>query len=123
MRAPAGAPARAEPDVPPALAGCRILQPPVSAGGMRIGVVHDSRARTYTAVVAVHSHAFVLLGTDDKRRRVEAWARVLAGLAREGSTVHRVQWIERSLPDDGDAMARYLAEGLTLPATSPAARS
>jgi hypothetical protein len=114
---------RAAPDVPPALAGCRILQPPVSVGGMRIGVVHDARARTYTAVVAVHSHAFVLLGADDKHRRVDAWARVLAGLAREGSTVHRVQWIERSLPDDGDAMARYLAEGLTLPATSPAARS
>src|SRR5205807_3091351 len=28
-----------------------------------------------------------------------------------------------SRPDDGDAMARYLAEGMTLPASSPAARS
>jgi Putative type VII ESX secretion system translocon, EccE len=118
-----GGRSRPEPDVPPVLAGCRILQPPVSVGGMRIGVVHDARARTYAAVLAVQSHAFVLLGADDKHRRVDAWAKVLAGLAREGSAVHRVQWVERSLPDDGDAMARYLAEGLTLPTTSPAARS
>jgi hypothetical protein len=115
--------ARSSPEVPPVFAGCRILQPPVSVGGMRIGVLHDARARTYTAVVTVQSRAFVLLGADDKHRRVDGWARVLAGLAREGSAVHRVQWVERSLPDDGDAMARYLAEGLTLSATSPAARS
>jgi hypothetical protein len=114
---------RSSPNPPSVLAGCRILQPPVGVGGMRIGVVHDARARTYTAALAVQSHAFVLLGADDKHRRVDAWARVLSGLAREGSAVHRVQWVERSLPDDGDAMARYLADGLTVPATSPAARS
>src|SRR5205807_9548562 len=28
-----------------------------------------------------------------------------------------------SRPDDGDAMARYLAEGMTTPASTPAARS
>ena len=118
-----GGDTRSAPAPPPVLTGCRILQPPVGVGGMRIGVVHDARARTYTAVLTVQSHAFVLLGADDKHRRVDAWARVLAGLAREGSAVHRVQWVERSLPDDGDAMARYLAEGLTVPRASPAARS
>jgi hypothetical protein len=85
--------------------------------------VHDARARTYTAVVALKSRDFVLLGEEDKHRRVDAWARVLAGLAREGSAVHRVQWVERSLPDDGDVMSRYLSDGLALPLTSPAARS
>jgi hypothetical protein len=114
---------RSSPELPAVLAGCRILQPPVGVGGMRIGGVNVARARTYTAVLAVQSRAFVLLGAEDKHRRVDAWARVLAGLAREGSAVHRLQWVERSLPDDGDAMARYLADGLTVPAASPAARS
>ncbi len=114
---------RAPADLPPVLVGCRILQPPLSVGGMRIGVVHDARARTYTAVMAVPSRAFVLLSADDKHRRVDAWAKVLAGLAREGSAVHRIQWVERSLPDDGEAMARYLGEGLTEPGSSAAARS
>ena len=110
-------------ELPRCLAGCRILQPPVGVGGMRIGVVHDGPARTYTAVLAVQSRAFALLGADEKQRRVDAWAKVLAGLAREGSAVHRVQWVERSLPDDGDAMARYLADGMMLPSTSAPARS
>jgi hypothetical protein len=112
-----------ESELPPTLAGCRILQPPAGVGGPRIGVVHDGRARTYTAVVALKSRAFVLLGEEDKHRRVDAWARVLGGLAREGSAVHRVQWVERALPDDGDVMTRYLSDGLALPLTSPPARS
>ena len=36
-----------------------------------------------------------------------AWARVLAALAREGSDVHRIQWIESCLPDDGGAVRRH----------------
>jgi hypothetical protein len=41
---------------------------------------------------------FPLLGNEERHARVAAWAEVLAGLAREGSAVHRVQWVERSLP-------------------------
>ncbi len=78
------------------LAGCRILQLPVRVGRRRIGVVRDGRI--YAAAVAVRGRAFALLDSDDKHRRVAAWAGVLAGLAREGSAVHRLQWVERSLP-------------------------
>ncbi|MBO0894068.1 MAG: hypothetical protein J2O39_06800, partial [Acidimicrobiales bacterium] len=84
---------------PEPLAGCRILNPPVEGGGLRVGVVHDARAQTYTAVLAMAAAAGLpLLGSEDRHERIGAWAGVLAGLAREGSAIHRVQWVERSLP-------------------------
>ena len=38
-----------------------------------------------------------------------AWASVLTSLAREGSPVHRVQWVAASFPDDGQGVRSYLA--------------
>ena len=35
---------------------------------------------------------------------------VLAGLAREGTPVSRIQWLERTVPADGDEIGRYLGE-------------
>src|SRR6202007_2447727 len=48
-----------------------------------------------------------------------------AGLAREGSPVSRVQWVERSLPSDGDEVGRYLAEArdTSVPVTSQSVAS
>ena len=68
------------------------------------GVVMDARARTATAVLAVQGHSFALLGPVEQDSRIAAWARVLASMAREGSAVHRVQWVESCLPDDGSAV-------------------
>jgi len=76
----------------------------------QIGVVYDGRAGTYTAVLALEGHSFALLGTDEKERRVNGWAGVLAALAREGSAIHRLQWLAVALPDDGRAVHAYLAE-------------
>jgi hypothetical protein len=83
---------------PETLAGCRILSPPVEDGGLRVGVVHDARSQTYSAVLAMAGAGLPLLGTEERHARIGAWAEVLAGLAREGSAIHRVQWVERSLP-------------------------
>jgi hypothetical protein len=63
-----------------------------------VGVLHDRTRRTFTAVLGASDPGFVLLGEEDKARRVSAWSEVLASLARDGSAVHRVQWIERVLP-------------------------
>ena len=38
-----------------------------------------------------------------------AWASVLSSLAREGSPVHRLQWVAASFPDDGQGVRSYLA--------------
>jgi hypothetical protein len=72
----------------------------VDLGTGSAGVVHDRPRRTFTAVLGVSVPGFVLLGEDDKARRVQAWSGVLASLARDGSAVHRVQWVERVV--DGD---------------------
>jgi hypothetical protein len=85
-----------------------------SGGRMGAGVVHDVAGRTYTAVLDLSAPGFVLLAAPDKARRVGQWAAVLASLAREGTVVHRVQWIERSLPDDGADVRRHLAERAVL---------
>ncbi len=92
-------------------------------GDAGFGMVVDARARTVTAVLAVRGHSFALLGPDEQDARVAAWARVLASLAREGSVVHRLQWVENCLPDDGGAALAHLASHAVLDPDAPAARS
>jgi hypothetical protein len=66
-----------------------------------LAVVHDPVGRTYTAVVPASGPGFVLLGSTDRERRVAGWAAALAGFARQGTPIHRVQWIARTLPANG----------------------
>jgi hypothetical protein len=73
----------------------------VDLGARGAGVLHDRSRRTFTVVLDVSVPGFVLLGQDDKVRRVEQWSGVLASLARDGSAVHRVQWVERVVAADG----------------------
>jgi hypothetical protein len=88
-----------------------------------IGVVIDGPARTASAVLAVRGHSFALLGPTDQDSRIAAWARVLAAMAREGSDVHRVQWIESCLPDDGSSLRRHWSDHAVLGADTPAGQS
>ncbi len=83
-----------------------------------MGVVHDRSARTLTAALSVRGRSFALLGTDEQDRRVGAWASVLASAARDGSPVHRLQWLASSFPDDGRGVRSFLDE-----AAAPAAPS
>jgi hypothetical protein len=84
-----------------------------------MGVVHDRGMRTLTAALSLRGGSFALLGADEQDRRVGAWAAVLASLAREGSPVHRLQWVAASFPDDGEGVRSYLAEE-ALPAAASA---
>jgi hypothetical protein len=88
-----------------ALRGMRLLR----AGWRDMGVVHDRAGRTLTAALSLRGGSFALLGADEQDRRVGAWASVLASLAREGSPVHRVQWVAASFPDDGHGLRSYVA--------------
>ena len=78
--------------------------------GEQVGVIKDRRARTYTAALAVKVTSFGLLDRGEQESRQAGWGGVLAGLAREGSPVSRIQWIERTVPADGDEIGRYLGE-------------
>jgi Putative type VII ESX secretion system translocon, EccE len=92
------------------------------AGWQDMGVVHDRSGRTLTAAVSLRGRSFALLGPDEQDRRVGAWSSVLASLAREGSPVHRVQWVAASFPDDGRGVHGYLAaESVADPASASAA--
>src|SRR5204863_420332 len=75
-----------------------------------VGVLKDRRLRTYTAALAVKVTSFGLLDRADQEARQAGWGAVLAGLGREGSPVARVQWVERTVPADGDEIGRYLGE-------------
>jgi hypothetical protein len=78
--------------------------------GEEVGIVKDKQGPTYTAVLAVRVRSFGLLDRAEQERRLAGWGAVLAGLARENSPVRRVQWLERTVPSDGDEVARYLQE-------------
>jgi hypothetical protein len=78
----------------------------VAGGPARpVGLLVDDRTRTATVVLAVRGHSFALLAPHDQDRQVGGWGRTLASLAREGTAVHRLQWVETCLPDDGLAVA------------------
>lgn len=81
----------------------------VTAPDRRYGAVHDPHAGTLTAVVKVSSRAYALLDPGTQNANVAGWGRALAALARTGQ-VARVQVIERTVPDSGDALRRYWEE-------------
>ena len=105
--------------------GVRLMELPLLTDGddRRAGVVIDGPARTATVALAVRGHSFALLSPTDQESRVAAWAGVLASLAREGSAVHRLQWIESCLPDDGGSVHRHFEDHAVLSSQSPAGRS
>lgn len=109
--------------LPPTLRNLSILEVPVADGPSMVGVIKDKKNGLYTAVLAVRGDAFALLEQSEKERRLQAWADVLGGLARPSSFAHRIQWIERAVPDDGDALNRYLAEARTQPDEASTVRS
>ncbi|MET7518335.1 SCO6880 family protein [Streptomyces sp. NPDC005480] len=77
-----------------------------TAPGGRFGAVHDPHEGTLTAVVKVSSRAFALLDPATQASNVSGWGRTLAALARTGH-IARVQVLERTVPDSGDALNRY----------------
>jgi hypothetical protein len=111
-----------QPDLPDALAGVTILSAPVP-GGEQIGVVHDRAADTFTAVLTVAGSAFALLESAEKQRLLAGWDAVLRSLGGEASPIVGLQWIERTAPDDGDALGRDLRDRIALDIHDASVRS
>jgi hypothetical protein len=97
-----------ETSLPPELEGVELLSFPY--GRDEIGVICDRGAGTYTAAIAVRADAFALRDVSEQSRALEGWGGVLASCAREGSALRRLQWIERTVPGQGDELASYLQE-------------
>ncbi|HEY8083327.1 MAG TPA: SCO6880 family protein [Solirubrobacterales bacterium] len=106
VRPGAEGPVVCEASLPDELAGLRMLEVPYGAD--QVGVIRDRAAGTYTVAIAVRAGAFGLLDAAEQERKLDAWGSVLASLARDGSPVRRLQWIERTLPAQGDELAGYL---------------
>lgn len=78
----------------------------VTAPDGRYAAVHNPHTGNLTAVVKVTSRAYALLDPGTQNANVNGWGRALAALARTGH-VARIQVIERTVPDSGDALRRY----------------
>jgi hypothetical protein len=102
----------ARPATRPACEG--LLHLPGTAASLRVvtspdrclSAVHDPHASTLTAVARVHSRAFALLDPATQNSNVHGWGRALAALARTGHLA-RIQVLERTVPDCGDALNRH----------------
>lgn len=112
-----------QPEFPASLRDITILSHAVPGSDATIGVIKDGRAGTFTGVLSVRGKSFALLDAPEKARRLASWAGILAGLAREGGVVHRLQWVERTVPDPGNEIGKYLKQNLAVPVDSLIARS
>ena len=95
------------PAPPRALSGVSISGAPPFPGSPPMGVVRDVKAGTLVGMLAVHGRSFSLLDPPERDRRLAAWGAALAALCRDGSAVHRIQWLERAGPGDGAGLRRY----------------
>ena len=92
------------PEPPSAVRGVRILAVPYQ--GRTIGVLAEQSRRRLIAVLACRVIAFSLLDPEAQERRLARWGLILSGAA--GGSVRRIQWLERTVPAQGDELARWL---------------
>jgi len=94
-----------ETSLPPALGGIELLSVPY--GAEEVGVIQDRHKGTFTAAMAVRAGAFGMRDSAEQERILDAWGAVLASCARDGSPIRRLQWVEQTLPGQGDQLAAH----------------
>jgi Putative type VII ESX secretion system translocon, EccE len=97
-----------KPSPPPPIANWQLIYTSVS--GQPMGVLRDRKNKTWIAVIAVQGQSFMLLDEGDQVRRLSSWATVQASMARQGSPISRMQWLERTLTEVGDEMRAFFEE-------------
>ncbi len=95
-------------DLPPELADIEVLA--VSFHGREAGAAKEVLDGTYCAVLSVGVPAFGLLDGVEQERRQEAWGAALSECGRDGSTVVRISWVERTVPSSGDDLGTFLRD-------------
>ncbi len=91
---------------PPFLKGVKLLKV-VNSDNREIAVIKDAQAGTYSGVLQISGGSFVLSSSADQEVQLANWGSVLARFSREGSLINRVQWIERAIPENSQAMHEY----------------
>jgi Putative type VII ESX secretion system translocon, EccE len=92
-------------DPPSSLSDVRIVE--TTYRDHPIGVLASHRGRLLTAVLGCRVIAFSLLDAEAQERRLARWGLVLSGAA--GTPIRRIQWVERTVPAQGDELARWVA--------------
>jgi hypothetical protein len=115
--------AESQPNLPESLSELVLLSHPIPGSASQLGIVKDRRSGTFTGVLTVRGRSFALLDAPEKSRRLSSWAGILSGLARETAPIHRIQWVERTVPDPGDDIGGYLKGNIAVALDSPLARS
>ncbi len=92
------------PVAPPQLRDVRIVE--ASYRERPIGALSEQSGKRLTAVLACRVLAFSLLDPEAQERRLARWGMVLSGAG--GSSIRRLQWIERTAPSQGDELARWV---------------
>src|SRR2546430_11389889 len=90
---------------PESVRGLRILEAQAGSEQAPVGIIKDPRRHTYVGVLRVRGRSFNLLDEAGQAAAIRGWASILAGYALRSSPIARLQWIERTLPDDGQAIA------------------
>jgi Putative type VII ESX secretion system translocon, EccE len=91
--------------VPPdAVRDVKILE--AGTQGRAIGAISERGDRLLTTVLACRVVTFSLLDTEAQERRLSRWGLVLSGAA--GTEIRRIQWLERTVPAQGDELVRWL---------------
>jgi hypothetical protein len=88
-----------------------------------MGYLKDRRRAAYVAVLAVRGDSFALLDRAEQDLRVGMWSSVIAGFGLRSSVIRRLQWVDRTLPEDREALDRYLEQCRTLDADPEAVSS
>lgn len=112
-----GAASRSAP--PPALRGVTFVSVR-RATGESVGVVKDATTGSWCAALACRGTSFALLDGIEQERLTALWGQAIAGFAQEGSPVARVAWVERTIPEEGDALAAWLESEAVLGPGDPA---
>lgn len=97
-----------KPSPPPPVKDWQLIYTSVS--GQPMGVLRDRKNKTWIAVIAVQGQSFMLLDESEQIRRLSSWAAVQTSMARQGSPISRMQWIERTLTEVGDEMRTFFDE-------------
>jgi hypothetical protein len=84
--------------------GIELLELAAGPGETPLGVLRDRRNGWLAAVLAVRGSSFALLDSDGQLRLFDGWRSVLGTMARAGTPVRRLQWVQVSEPA-GDAGA------------------
>jgi hypothetical protein len=107
---------------PESMRGLSILEAQAGQEQAPVGVIKDPRRHTYVGVLRVRGRSFNLLDECGQAAAIQGWASILAGYALRSSPITRLQWIERTLPDDGQAIARHFRERAAADAPQAALR-